>query len=274
MSPALRQIAGYCLGLEAEEPRLAALLPEVYSGAEATGRPQRHFALRGTPGQWELADEDGALVTGRGLKGLFQETERHLTGAFMAGLDGFLQIHGGAVVRDGVAHLLVGAPEAGKTSLSLALGLDGGALLTDEVALVEPDRCCLYSFRRDLVVHRGTARLFGDWLAGVSLPAWKRFAAYSYVPPAWVSAEAGEAPLGRLVFPQFIPGAAEERLDLGPAEAARRLLDQCFNGGVWGGRCIEAVARLAEAVPACQLRFGDARRAAAAWDALTAPRAP
>ena len=67
MKPVLRRIGGYCLELAAEDPRLAALLPELYAGAEAAGRPQRRFALRGTPGRWELADEEGGLAAGCGL---------------------------------------------------------------------------------------------------------------------------------------------------------------------------------------------------------------
>jgi hypothetical protein len=269
-----RQIGGYCVAVETDCPHFEPLLDEIYRSAAPGGTPQTCFSLAGDPRRWELRWDGEICATGRGEAALFQQAERHLTDAFMTGLERFFQLHAGAVVWDGGVQLLVGDPEAGKTSLVLALAQHGGQILTDEVALLEPKAWTLSAFGRDLIVHRGTWGLFAEVLGGLPLPRWKRFGEYSYVAPVLLQARAtSSAPLKRLVFPVFELGGTLRVVRLGQAEVARRVLAQSFNGAAWGGG-LEEVAHLAECLPACELRFGDARQAAAQWDALMDLPAP
>ena len=164
----------------------------------------------------------------------------------MEGLGAYCQFHAAVAVHRGRAIVLCGAPEAGKTSLVVGLALAGADFYSDEVALFDPERFDVHPFRRDLIVHRGTQKLFPE--LETNLPAWKVFSDYCH---------------GALVFPVRKPGAAARWSVLGQTEVAGRLLEQSFNLWDRGEDAIEVIGRLVETCPARELVFGNAREAAA-----------
>ena len=258
------RIADCAIVLRGFDARLQALAASLYEGARCeTVEPDIRFDLASDEGRLSLQREGDASRGARSCAELFQAAEWRLTEAFMEGLGAYCQFHAAVAVHRGRAIVLCGAPEAGKTSLVVGLALAGADFYSDEVALFDPERFDVHPFRRDLIVHRGTQKLFPE--LETNLPAWKVFSDYCYVPPRAVGASAagGGAPCGALVFPVRKPGAAARWSVLGQTEAAGRLLEQSFNLWDRGEDAIEVIGRLVETCPARELVFGDAREAAA-----------
>ncbi len=192
----------------------------------------------------------------------------------MLALAHFYQVHAGAVSQGSQATLLVGPPEAGKTSLVLALAARDAAIYTDEVCLVEPQELAVVPFPRDLIVHRESEHLLPPGAASAEL---KRFDEYRYVAPSSLARPAARHParIARLAFPTLCPGTGARLRSLGQAEAARRLLQQTYNLECWGASGPELAARLVERCPALEVVFGDAGNAAARiLESTAAPLAP
>ena len=259
----LRQLASYTWALEGEDPLLGEVAAELYSGATlAQGTPQAVFALERQGEDWVLRRGGTILGRARTLAGFFQVAEWALTHETLLRLSHFFQVHAGTVVREGRARLIVGPPESGKTSLSLALALHGWSLFGDEVALLEPASLQVRAYRRDLILRPGTRALLMPDLPPV--PEFKWVAGDCYFPPRLLGVPPAPDPadLSGLIFPVLRLGARVEWAPLGLAEAARRLLEQSLNLGDWGAAGVELVGRLVETCPAVELVFGDAREAA------------
>lgn len=261
----LRRIADYTFAIEGTDPQLRELAEALYSGAAAEqGEPAIRFTLTHRPRGFALLQDGARAGAAPTLAGLFQEAEWALTEAALLRLGHFFQLHAGAVAGQSSAWLLVGPPESGKTSLALALAARGHALLTDEIALVDPRCLRVTPFGRDLIVRPGTLTLFPSLAPRV--PPFKRSPDGLYLSPGL----AGEPPpresmpIGQLVFPRLRLGSGVELRPLGAAEAARRLLEQALNLGDWEAAGMDLVGRLAEGFPALELVFGDAREAAEA----------
>lgn len=235
---------------------------ELYSGAAvAAGESWVEYVCRRVEGGFALCRRGRTLARAATLGGFFQEAEWVLTHESLLHLGRFFQVHAGTAACQGRAQLLVGPPEAGKTSLTLALGLRGWSMLGDEIALIGAAALEVWACRRDLILRPGTqALLFSET---PSLPAFKWAEGNCYFSPRLVGPPPEEpAEVAGLVFPALRPGAGVSRQPLGRAEAARRLLEQAMNLGDWGAEGVELVGRLVERCPAVELVFGDARRAA------------
>ena len=265
----VRRIADYVFSLESADPQLrpvgAALYGGCNSGEEAS--IDSRFVLARCGSDLILSDEDGAeWCHCRELDDFFVDAEWALTDAAMGRVSKLLQVHGAAVAAtDGTGVLLAGAHGAGKTSMAIALTRCGAALLTDEVALVRPSDLGLTPFRRDLILHSGSERLFPE-LAGRDDAHFKRRADCRYLTPLAVDPEPPKLPvhLGHIAFPRFSPDAATSIRSIGEAEVARRLLRESFNLEEFGERGPELIAGMVETCAAVEVEFGDAREAAAA----------
>lgn len=245
-----------------DDPCLTAVAADLYPDAPAwrPGPGALHVTLALREGRF-VAAIDGAPLPARSTLGeLFQDAEWSIADAALGRLrHRYLPIHAAAVSLDGSALLLVGEPEAGKTSLAAALARSGADLLSDEVALVAPDGRTVHPFLRDLIVHAGTERGLGRLPPS---PGYKCFPGYRHVPPSAIARRrVAPAPVAALVFPRRAADADVSQRALGPAEAARRVLRECFDLGGLGPRSVDCVARLA-AQPAVELVFADAAPAA------------
>ena len=260
------QVADYAFEIEGDDPQLEALAGSLYRAAQkVVDDPRERFQLICSGGQFQLLRDGTQVCAAAQLSTLFQEVEWALTETIMQRLEDFFQFHAAVAVFAGRATLVVGPPDAGKTSLVLGLASIGGMVFTDEVALIDASGLCVTPFPRDLIVHGGTQRLFSELVEKAVSPPWKVFAGYRHLSMCdlGLPAPVGTAVVDRLLFPALQPGTEPVCRSLGQAEAARRLLEQAFNLSGRGGLGIELVGRLVEACPAVQLSFGDARRAAA-----------
>ncbi len=217
-----------------------------------------HLELRRTADGYLL---ESAGVAGPGCRTLgevFQEAEMTITEAALDSLrHRYLPVHGAVVAHQGVGLLIIGAHDAGKTSLGCALARSGASLLSDEIAPVEPVDLVVSPFPRDLILHAGTCRSLGRLQPS---PGFKCFDGYRYLPPSAVSAGPPPAAVavGGLLFPAREPGARPALHPQNPAHSARVLLEQCFDlEGLGGERAIDCVSRLVQ-LPAAAVAFNSA----------------
>jgi hypothetical protein len=193
------------------------------------------------------------------LSELFQDAEMEITEVALERLrHRYLPLHAAVVERAGAGLLLVGAHDAGKTSLACALARCGATLLSDDVAPVRPADLTVFPFPRDLILHEGTRRALGGLPPS---PGFKCFEGYRYLPPTTVSTgpPPRAVPVCGLLFPHRAEGVpAVLSWPVGSAASARCLLEQCFDlEGVGGVQAIDCAARLAR-LPAARVGFGDA----------------
>jgi hypothetical protein len=260
------RVADYAFALEGEDAELEQLARTLFSGASTSDQEgvSERFSLCRSGDFYLLLEGDKEIYRSASLSAFFQEVEWALTQSAMNGLDHFFQIHAGGIARKGKGELLVGFPDSGKTSLVLGLASVGAAVLSDEVALIDAQTLSVFSFPRDLIVHRTTQQLFAEQMSRLDSPLWKIFPTYRYISLVELgfSMPVGPAPIARLIFPVLKPGTSFAHRTLGAAETARRLLEQAFNLGRWGEEGIELIGRLADGVPAVEVCFADARTAA------------
>ena len=192
------------------------------------------------------------------LSELFQDAEMEITEAALERLrQRYLPLHAAAVARHGAGLLVIGAHDAGKTSLACALARSGATLLSDDMAPVRPSDLTVFPFPRDLILHEGTRRTLGGLPPS---PGFKCFGGYRYLPPTTVSTGLPRAvPVCGLLFPRRAEGVRVVLSSkVGPAESARCLLEQGFDlEGVGGVQAIDCAARLAR-LPAARVSFDDA----------------
>jgi HprK-related kinase A len=175
----------------------------------------------------------------------------------------FVAVHAAVVERNERALLVSGESGAGKSTLCAALVLDGWRLLSDEFALIDPERGTLAPLPRpvslknasiDIIRQRGG----GDVVYG---PEGVDIEDARYVhmkPPASSVRRASEPAVPRVViFPRWRPGASTSLTRVRKAEVLLRLADQSFNYNYLGVRGFNAIAGLARRVEGYELEYSD-----------------
>jgi hypothetical protein len=142
-----------------------------------------------------------------------------------------LFLHAGAASRDGQAVLVPAPMEHGKSSLVLALLLQGFDYLSDELGTLEPVTARALPFPKHITLDQDSLRFFpglDDRLAdriGLSALLPQR-----YVRPEDVGVKAGvPVPVRWLVFPTLDWNGAPRLSSLSRAEAVERMAANCFN---------------------------------------------
>ena len=154
------------------------------------------------------------------LSELFQDAEMEITEAALERLrQRYLPLHAAAVARHGAGLLVIGAHDAGKTSLACALARSGATLLSDDIAPLRPSDLTVFPFPRDLILLEGTRRTLGGLPPS---PGFKCFGGYRYLPPTTVSTGLPRAvPVCGLLFPRRAEGVRVVLSSkVGPSESA------------------------------------------------------
>lgn len=144
-----------------------------------------------------------------------------ITTALLLGGFGYALVHAAGVVSpEGIACLLVGDARSGKSTTCANLVRKGWNYLSDDQVVLKPE-----SSPGRVSVH-GVLRPFhldDGWVSGAS-PRHQRRTVDSFT--LGPGTHQRSAPLGRLLFPRVVPGAATSLSPLHPGDAMTRLIRQ------------------------------------------------
>jgi hypothetical protein len=177
----------------------------------------------------------------------------------------FLFLHAGAATRDGQAVLVPAPMEHGKSTLVLALLLQGFDYLSDELGALDPVTARALPFPKRITLDQDSLRFFPgleDRLADrIGLSAQL---AHRYVRPEDVGVKAGgPVPVRWLVFPTLDWNGPPRLSSLPRAEAVKEMAAHCFNLYRHKDRGVLLLARLAKEAQAFRLDGGSPRERAA-----------
>lgn len=111
---------------------------------------------------WEARADDGTSAMRGSADAALRWVELAAIRAFAPRCDDALALHGALVDFAGRALLVVGPGRAGKSSLACALWREGGALLTDDMTLLDLATAGARPGPRRIALRDGSARLLGD----------------------------------------------------------------------------------------------------------------
>lgn len=165
-------------------------------------------------------------------------------------------VHSAVVERNGRAAILPAPPGSGKSTLCAALVSRGWRLLSDELAMIDPDSLLLQPFPRPISLKNQSIDLMrafaspevigpvfadthkGD-IAHMKVPERSRLHQSDCVPAAW------------LIFPRYRPGSALRTERLGRARTVVELAANSFNQdrlGETGFRTLASTAARSECI--------------------------
>lgn len=178
--------------------------------------------------------------------------------AFATAVRDHLLLHAGAVVLGGGAILMPGEPDAGKTSLTLALLQRGAAYLSDEFGAIDPVTARAYPVARPMGLDPSALALFPgveDRLGDKDVPV---RVSKRHLRPEDVGARVATAsPIRAVVVPEpTFDGPA--RLEPIPrADAVEHLARLAFNLDVYGERGVVLLSRILGDAEAFRVVGGD-----------------
>lgn len=179
----------------------------------------------------------------------------------------YLMIHAAVLEKGGRALILSALAEAGKSTLCAALALRGWRLFSDEIALIRLDDCQLVPLARPICLKGASIELIrqqdSGWLVGPTLPDPVRGGIALVRPkPDSVAHMQDPAPVGWVVFPQFVPGSAAQFSPLPKALAFLRLADNSFNYSLLGTTGFQTLAGLLDRAAGCyKFRYSNLQEA-------------
>ena len=176
-----------------------------------------------------------------------------------------LVLHAGAVDRDGVAVLLAGHMEAGKTTLTAGLLERGFRYLTDEAVAVAPD-LTVEGYAKPLSIDPGS------WEVLAHLKPELRGDAAVYLERQWLvpahrlTAVVGSSTLAAVIVTRYVDGMPTCIERLAPSTAVAMLARCTFvpDGSELTVARVRELAALVGAVPTYQMASGDLAEACAA----------
>jgi len=259
-------VHGVRFSIDADGPLAATIADAVMPASVRAGRSapgETAFAVRregrrlrvdrGRRRLWDVSSE-GELIPW---------LESEIVAWLLKKLRRYVPLHAAVAARRGRAVLLPGGPDAGKTSMACALALAGWAVMSDEVALVEPRALTVASFPRRMFVDAGTARrlppLRGITPRRVTLERGR--VSVRYVHPEFAGARIPDrAGIAALAFPEWSRRSSVS--PMGEREALERLLGTLFNADRRPRPAVETCVKLVRNTPRFRLHIGKLGEAA------------
>lgn len=266
------QAHGRRVALRVDDPALLPLAGRLHSCARVSAdscAPSSAADL-----VWE-SDLEGSLriglfgepwETGLDADSVFLQSENLLTQIFSERHADALQLHAGAVVSpDGSGWLIAGESGSGKTSLTLAMILEGWRWLSDELILVERERPGeLVGVPRNFNIKQPSFGHFPetrDLPSRFEIPSPKRQCLVRFIDPGELApnACAPSANLEAILFPKFTPDLkVPAMITCRGADFSGRLLGAVTRSPSWG---IRWVIDTVEKIPAWEVCYSDPRLA-------------
>lgn len=180
-------------------------------------------------------------------------------------------LHAAAVVVGDVVVALPGVPQAGKSTLTTQLVIDGFGYLTDEVLGLAPQSLRVAGFPKRITLERGSWSLFPRVEADADAATHDAFdpSRVRWIDPRALHANAlswrgRPLELGLAVVARYQAGATLAWDRLGPVDALTELLANSFNLRAMGRVGLETLRGVATSVPFYRLTHGGIDAAAPA----------
>lgn len=270
MQDRLITFAGSTLAIEYDGARAAAVVDFLLADATAYVHQRRN----GDAGHWtiRLLDQDGMLLVSEGpspacLQSAGAQSTEYILGRICHQLANWstagLIFHAAAVARGSCGVLLPGAIGAGKTTLTAWLAAQGWNYLSDELVCVPLGSTTGQAFTRPLSLRPqglDALRSIGFAAKAVLLAQERPGAGDNILLPASMLGNGQPqscAALAAIVFPHFVAGAQLICARLSAATAGLALMECLINARNLPQHGFGEIARLARALPAYSLTYGD-----------------
>jgi len=170
-------------------------------------------------------------------------------------------VHAAAVAWRGRGIVLPGRSRAGKSTLALALVLEGARLLSDEVLAFDPACGKALAFPRAIKIRDECAAYFPELAPSFQGTGEGRFLGFDALSPDVV---AGEARVDAVVVSRWAGGASTRVARISRGEALLALAESSLNFGTHGRRSLDCLSELVGEAETFSLRWQEPREAARA----------
>jgi hypothetical protein len=258
----------FVFSFRATDPRVGQLLEHLYAPCAARGDPDIVYSVVGD------IEDIGDLEDGRAAEIRINDvatTERHELSDVVNFLTWHVNrevirrssrlvlLHAAAAVVDGIAVLLPGVAEAGKTTLVAGLIRSGFDYLTDEAAGIRPEDLAAEPYPKPLTIDPGSWAVLPDLAPKADEAMAGLFSHRWYVNPQRLRGDAiAHRTRPRLiVFPMYVEGTETTVTQVARTDALVELMGQTFHFGEAGRRNFDVLGRLVQQVACYRLVSGD-----------------
>lgn len=173
----------------------------------------------------------------------------------------YLVLHAATLERNGRAVMLVGASGSGKSTLCAALAMSGWRLLSDEFALISPQRLDLTALPRPISLKNDSVEIIRNRFpdATVGEPSGtERKGVIAHVKPARESVEraAESAEPACFIFLKYERDAGADLTLSRKGMATMRIAHQAFNYGILGATGFRTLTQVIDRCDCFHLRYG------------------
>lgn len=231
-------------------------------GARALWRPQVVFELEGDEPFNPLPGDQGFPLLEWGLNWcVYGLCHQHLT------------LHSAVLERGGRALLLPAPSGSGKSTLCAALLFSGWRLLSDELALIEPDTAALLPIPRPVSLKNASIdviRRFAPQVEfGSRVEETAKGVVAHFAPPATAVQDSHRpAAPGFIVFPKYTAGAPARLAPIERAQTFMRLIENAFNYDIFGREGFDLLGSLVDRSACFTFEYGDLAQAVRLFDRL------
>ncbi|WP_374337118.1 HprK-related kinase A [Methyloversatilis sp.] len=189
----------------------------------------------------------------------------------------YVLIHAAVLERNGFALILPAPPGSGKSTLCAALSSRGWRLLSDELAMIDPDTLNLIPFPRPVSLKNQSIDIMrayaGSACIGPVFPdTHKGNVAHMRVPAGAIEHACTPAQPGWIAFPKYRAGAPLQLAPLTRARTVVGLADNSFNSDRLGEQAFRTLANIAATSGCFEFEYSVLDEAIACFDGLATPR--
>lgn len=187
-----------------------------------------------------------------------------------------ITVHSAVLERAGRVLIMPAPPGSGKSTLCAALLLNGWRLMSDEMALINPETGLVLPAPRpvslknksiEIIQKLAPQGIFGP----VARDTMKGTVAHMRVPSDSL-ARANEAALPAwVIFPKYVANAPAKLLAHGKAKSLMQLTENCFNQNVHGRSGFEALSTLVDRCDCYDFSYGHLDQAIEVFSKLPLP---
>ncbi len=189
------------------------------------------------------------------------------------GLHRYFVVHSAVVEKNGRVAILPGPSGRGKSTLCAALVSRGWRLLSDEVALIDPEDGWIVPAPRPISLKNASIDLLRAFAPEATFgPVWQRTVkgtvGHMLPPRESLNRTHERGRPGWLLFPNYTLGASPELRPISKAQSVVKAGDQAINYSLFGQRGFEALCDLVDVCDCHEFVYGGLAGAVAALDAL------